>query len=53
MVSSLFFWDIANLIFDHEFKVMVMAKVNIDGHIWGLASNRYIFFSFCDIFPEM
>ena len=30
-----------------KFKVKVMAKVKPDGHIWSLAFNRYVCFSFC------
>ena len=30
-----------------KFKVMVMAKVKLDGHIWALEFNRYVCFSFC------
>ena len=34
-----------------NFKVMVIAKVKIDGHIWSLAFNRYMCFSFCGNHP--
>ena len=38
-------WNIANSIFDLEFKVNVVAKVKPDGHIWCLEFIQYVCFS--------
>ena len=48
MSQTIFSWDIANKIFHLAIKVNIMARVKMDGHIWGLAFNWRVCFSFQD-----
>ena len=51
--SDRFFWLRYSkfYIWPWKFKVKVMAKVKLDGHIWALEFNRYVSFRFVAIGP--